>query len=316
MNVAPYIQFFPTLRCNSSCHFCFNRGLRALEDIKVTDFQQMVFTLKEVGVTCIDMLGGEPTLHPELMGLLDIIREQRLTCNLSSNGSNVGILHSLSATYEKEFLRIGISLNDAAVSPDLHDYIVRHRPALKSVLTKTATMPESSKQYRGLPEIDYYVLYLDVVERQGLEDSLPFEHYYAALRRLQQMYQGLKGVYCAGFIPHQADDSFVKSPRCPAGTTKLSMLADGSVYPCYLFFPYPEFSLGNIFRDDYQKIWQNPLLDFFRSFTKNRCPNTGCSLFSACHGGCPAMSYRFYHHLAAPDPRCMREKLATDYATP
>lgn len=310
MNGPPYIQFYPTLRCNLKCHFCFNKGLRAIDDVQVADFQQIVALLKKAGVTCIDILGGEPTLHPGLMSLLDIIRRQQMTCNLSSNGTNIAILHGLSARYEKEFLRVGISLNDSAVSADLHEYIVRHRPALKSVLTKMATIPQSCERYLGLAEIDYFILYMDAVDGQDLENSLPFDHFYGELRRLKKMYRGLDGVFCAGFIPDKADGYPLKSVRCPAGTAKLSILADGSVYPCYLFFRYPEFALGNILRDDFQKIWQSPILDFFRYFTKNHCPDTGCTLFSACHGGCPAMSYIFYHDLDAPDPRCKRENIS------
>ena len=245
-------------------------------------------------------------MHPGLMSLLDIIRNQQMTCNLSSNGTNVDILHRLSARYEKEFLRIGISVNDAALSSALHDYIVRHRPALKSVLTKTASLPSGCARYIGLPGIDYFILYMDAVDQQDLANSLPFDRFYAELGRLKQMYQSLTGVFCSGFISDRTNGYTWSSVRCPAGTAKLSVLADGSVYPCYLFFPYPEFSLGNILRDDFQKIWQNPILDFFRTFPRNTCPNTGCRLFSACHGGCPAMSYRFSHDLDAPDPRCMR----------
>jgi len=305
-NGAPYIQFYPTLRCNLNCHFCFNKGLGALGDIGLADFQRMADKLKEAGVTCIDMLGGEPTLHPGLVSLLDVIQCQQMSCNLSSNGTNIDVLNGLSARYGKEFLRIGISLNDSALSPGLHEYIVRQRPVLKSVMTKAATIPRSCEQYLGLAEIDYFVLYMDAVDRQDLENSLPFADFYAELRRLKQMYRSLEGVFCAGFVPPETDGYLLSSARCPAGTTKLSILADGSVYPCYLFFRYPEFALGNIFQDDFSKIWQNPILDYFRSFTNNHCPDTQCSLFRTCHGGCPAMSYMFYRHLDAPDPRCQR----------
>jgi radical SAM protein with 4Fe4S-binding SPASM domain len=312
-NGAPYIQFYPTLRCNLNCHFCFNKGLRLIDDVQVADFRKIAAILKKAGVTCIDILGGEPTLHPGLMSLLDIIREQQMTCNLSSNGTNIGILHALSARYEKKFLRVGISLNDSALSADLHEYIIRHRPALKSVMTKKAIMPNICERYSGLAGIDYFILYMDAVDGQDLQNSLPFESFYGELWRLKKIFRGLEGVFCAGFIPDQADGYPLKSVRCPAGTAKLSILADGSVYPCYLFFRYPEFALGNILRDDFQKIWQSPILDFFRSFTKNHCPDTGCTLLAACHGGCPAMSYIFYHNLDAPDPRCNRGNSSAEF---
>ncbi|MDP3988279.1 MAG: radical SAM protein [Candidatus Levybacteria bacterium] len=312
MNSAPYIQFYPTVRCNINCHFCFNKGLRVIDDVRVADFQKIIIILKKAGVTCIDILGGEPTLHPGLVSLLDSIRKQQMICNLSSNGTNIAILQGLSARFEKEFLRVGISLNDSALSAALHEYIFRHRPALKSVLTNTATIPKSCEPYIGQAGIDYFILYMDVVDGRNLANSLPFDRFYGELGRLKKMHRGLDGVFCSGFIPDQAANYPLKSVRCPAGTAKLSILPDGSVYPCYLFFRYPEFALGNILRDDFQKIWQNPILDFFRSFTENHCPDTGCTLFSACHGGCPAMSYIFHHDLDAPDPRCKRVNITAE----
>jgi radical SAM protein with 4Fe4S-binding SPASM domain len=63
--------------------------------------------------------------------------------------------------------------------------------------------------------------------------------------------------------------------------------------------------LGNILRDDFQEIWQHPILNFFRTFSGNKCPERQCVIFHSCHGGCPAMSYLAYHELDAPDPRCL-----------
>jgi radical SAM protein with 4Fe4S-binding SPASM domain len=82
---------------------------------------------------------------------------------------------------------------------------------------------------------------------------------------------------------------YLQHVRCPAGTTKLTVMPDGTVYPCYLLARHDEFMLGNMFYDDFEKIWKNPILDFFRNFEKNNCINTNCELFSSCHGGCPLL---------------------------
>jgi hypothetical protein len=59
-----YVQFFPTLRCNESCDFCFNRGLAPLPDVEPAEFARMLDRLLAAGVDTLDLLGGEPTLHP------------------------------------------------------------------------------------------------------------------------------------------------------------------------------------------------------------------------------------------------------------
>jgi MoaA/NifB/PqqE/SkfB family radical SAM enzyme len=46
--------------------------------------------------------------------------------------------------------------------------------------------------------------------------------------------------------------------RCAGGLRKLSILPDGSVYPCNLFHNNRKFALGNIFRDRFTEIWRHP----------------------------------------------------------
>lgn len=304
MNAAPSIQFYPTLRCNADCHFCFNRGLPAADDVTIDDFRKMVAILKDAGVRCIDILGGEPTLHPELLTLLDIIKASQMKSNLSTNGINVPLLNVLSERYDSKFLRIGISLNSREVSTDLHEYIVTHRPVLKSVATAQAAIPKSGEPYLHLPGIEYFLLYMDAANDKDLQDALPFYRFIKELTKLKKVHQGLDGVFCSGFIPRSGDDPSLKSVRCPAGTTKLSISVDGSVYPCYLFFRHEEFKLGNILTDNFGKIWQNSLLDYFRTFRGNTCRERNCPFAADCHGGCPAVSYTLQGSCDAPDPRC------------
>ena len=304
MNGIEYIQFFPTLRCNLNCNFCFNKGLPVTDNINIGDFERIVSVLKESGIKIIDILGGEPALHPYLIDIIEIINSYRMKTNLSSNGTDSRLLNLLSERYDKEFLKIGVSLNSGGVSKGLHEYIVRHKPVLKSVLTKKSSIPETGKQYIGLQGIEYYLLYMDIVEKNDSEYAVPFYIYYRKLMRLKRIYNNLEGIFCSGFLSHENDYSILNNVRCPAGTTKLSVFPDGSVYPCYLFFRYKEFEIGNILRDDFCDILHNPILNFFRKFSKNNCPDTGCALFASCHGGCPAVSYIFHKDMSVSDPRC------------
>jgi radical SAM protein with 4Fe4S-binding SPASM domain len=300
-----YIQFYPTLRCNLSCPFCFNRGIKAERDIPINDCEQVIGILSDIGVKEIDILGGEPTLHTDFSRIVKQIYKKNLKANISSNGSNIHLLKNISQTYEKDQIQIGVSINYDSVSRELHKYIIEYKPFLKSVCSKEQTFPKNVRQYLRSTDIQYYLLFMDAVCVEDLKISLSFPEYFQRLNKLKTIYKNVEGVFCSGFIPDTGKYPVLQYARCPAGTTKLTIMPDGTVYPCYLFVKHDNFRLGNILFDDFVKIWKNPLLDFFRNFKKNNCINTYCKLFSLCHGGCPAVTLLISGSLDAPEPRCV-----------
>lgn len=300
-----YLQFFPTLRCNKDCGFCFNRGLATTGDISVRDFERLTDTLKKVGTEEIDILGGEPTLHPQLPSLLEACRRKNLKTTMSSNGSDVARLSLLSEQCDRDLLTVGISVHGEAVPDDLDWYIRTYKPLLKGVCMRTRLIPEAVKRYLEEPGLRYCLIFMDTLYPEDLDECLPFSTYLSHLHDLRLTYENIEGVFCSGFVPGREHHPVLGEVRCPAGTTKLSVMPDGDAYPCYLFSRSPEFRLGNILTDDFGSIWENPLLEPFRHFDGNRCTNRACQIFVGCHGGCPALSYLMYHDLQAPDPRCV-----------
>ena len=303
-----YIQLYSTLNCNYSCPFCFNRNLPALDEINIDDFHKILLKLKHFGINHIDMLGGEPSLHPDLLQIIDLIHHNGLKTTISTNGTDIELLTVISKTYPKNSVKIGVSLNSEKVSHDLHTYIITFKPILKSIYSKQSILPKSCNAYIGMPGIEYFLLFMDVMDQNDVKYSVPFYSFYQNILKLKKTIGNIDGVFCSGFIPDSMHYPELEVVRCPAGTTKLSLLPNGDMYPCYLFFQFTEFRLGNILVDDFNAIWHHPILNHFRTFRKNDCPKTSCSLFDTCHGGCPALSYIFYNTLDGPDPRCVNEQ--------
>ncbi len=252
------------------------------------------------------MLGGEPTLHTSFQDIIGIIKKCGLKTTVSSNGQNPEILEKVMDNNEKRIVNIGISIHSDEMPIELHDFILKKRPILKTVCTKNMAVPDIWKRYIGLSGVEFYLLYMDTLFADELGDSLPFYEFYKKMIKIKKMHKKIDSVFCSGFIPDKKKYPLLENVRCPAGTTKLSILPDGTAYPCYLFFGYKNFRLGNILNDRFDDIWGNPLLDFFRSYDKNNCCVTDCELFSECHGGCPAVSYSICNDLSAPDPRCIK----------
>jgi radical SAM protein with 4Fe4S-binding SPASM domain len=303
-SVPEYIQFFPTLRCNRHCGFCFNRGLATKDEITVEDFKSLAGKMLDAGIREIDILGGEPTLHPDIVRIIDNAAALKLRLTMSTNGTNIALLERLSGAYDRNAVNIGISLNSSRLPKRLEDYIAEYRPVIKSVCKKNALL-EPTNIYFDMPGITYYLLYMDTLCLEDLSLSMPFNEFYKQLSGLRNKYPNIAGVYCGGFLPDTEKPSISGNTRCPAGTAKLSVLPDGSVYPCYLFFRHREFRLGNILTERFEDILESPILDYFRKFDGNKCPVTTCELFSECHGGCPAISLLICNDIDAPDPRCM-----------
>jgi radical SAM protein with 4Fe4S-binding SPASM domain len=160
------------------------------------------------------------------------------------------------------------------------------------------------KQVLSLKPKRFFLLYRDALDPAQLAKTVPFDRFRTFVQgRFDPAQVG--AVSCSGFLPDYEHYPELLKARCPAGTTKLGIMPDGSVYPCNLFSGRQEFLLGNIFSDPFEDIWRHSSLAFFRTFTGNACPRTVCVLHARCHGGCPAHSYIHTGKRSAPEPRCV-----------
>jgi len=302
MRTAPaYIQLYPTIRCNRSCSFCFNRALPKAKDMDFADFRRMLDKLKSNGVGTVDIIGGEPTLHEELDRLLMYSLQEGININLSSNGSNRLRLASIMDKYPQVI--VGVSINDQKAARDLEELIITHRPVVKMVAGRLINAALVERVLVLKPR-KFYLLYRDALDPAQLRETVPSDQFW---RFVEDTYdpEQVGTVSCSGFLPDDQHYPELLEARCPAGTTKLGIMPDGSVYPCNLFFGREEFLLGNIFTDPFEEIWQHRSLTFFRRFSGNTCPRTSCILHNKCHGGCPAHSYAHFGKHSAAEPRCV-----------
>ncbi len=296
-----YIQFYPTVRCNLRCDFCFNSALSAMDDMPIGVFRRMIAGLAAADVGTIDIMGGEPTLHRELLQMIECAHRKGMGINISSNGSDPATLAEIMRRFPG--VSVGISVNDRQTLQKLEGFIRKHRPVVKTVFRMTVEQ-ELIDGIIALRPRAYYLLYRDAMDGPGLDESLPFDRFVEEVRGRQGESVGM--VFCSGFQPDLATYPQLLKARCPAGTTKLGILPDGSVYPCNLFFGRESYRLGNILTDPFERIWQHEALAFFRTFTGNRCTRSSCSLHARCHGGCPAHGLIHDGKLTSPDPRCLR----------
>jgi len=302
MRSAPdYIQFYPTLRCNQSCEFCFNQSMPTMPDMSSDDLSVMLEKIIALPVRSLDIIGGEPTLHPHIVGFVRKAVQDGLNVNVSSNGTNIAVLEDLLDADNN--VTIGISINDRESMDRLAGFIQKNRVVVKSIFHPA--MDEAViRDILSLRPKTFYVIYRDALDRNDLHACVPF-HQFVSIATERFRPPQADTVFCSGFLPESVDYPELAQVRCPAGTTKLGILPDGSVYPCNLFFGKKEFLLGNILTDPFESIWHHQALVFFRAAVHNICPEITCDLHTRCHGGCPAHSFAHTGRLNTPDPRCV-----------
>ncbi len=295
-----YIQFYPTLRCDRSCDFCFNRSMPFMEDMALPDFMKMLEVLRRTSVKTLDIIGGEPTMHPDILLFVREAAAKGLSVNISTNGSNLAALAEIMEIGRA--VTVGISVNDRETLKQVRNFIQKHRPVVKTVYSPGMALG-MIEEILSLGPKRFYLIYRDVLDPHELQAAAPFYQYKSSVEeRFDPRQVGM--VSCSGFLPDEENYPELASVRCPAGTTKLGIMPDGSVYPCNLFFGNREFLLGNILSDSFEGIWNHRVLAFFRAASRNACPVKSCELHDRCHGGCPAQALVLSGDLAASDPRC------------
>jgi len=78
-----------TTFCNQSCDFCFAKELLSdpepVREMRLETAQNLSLFLKRSRIPRINILGGEPTLHPHLDAILEIFHRQRIEITLLTN---------------------------------------------------------------------------------------------------------------------------------------------------------------------------------------------------------------------------------------
>lgn len=81
----PHLTIETNLTCNIQCRGCYNlykTYVKPLSQIK----SDIDLALKKRNLETITLLGGEPTLHPDLIEIMQYIKSKNVTCEMLTNG--------------------------------------------------------------------------------------------------------------------------------------------------------------------------------------------------------------------------------------
>jgi radical SAM protein with 4Fe4S-binding SPASM domain len=327
------VQLYPTCRCNQNCSFCFNSDGPPPADLTFGKALCLLDILDTYHIREIDLMGGEPFLLGWMPDFIKTATGRDITVHVSTNGSLPSAFKKLCGVVAEK-LHIGVSLEGSVAS---HHHALTHSknfaPAIRSIrlllsmgldpLVKTVVnrstihdVPNIVDLLQDLGVRRYYLIHMDLFSRKSsvMQDALGYEEFISLYRETASSNKGIEinKVHASCFERH----ALPERARCAGGVRKLSVMPDGSVFPCNLFHHLPAFRLGNIFDNRFQDTWQSPKLHLFRNFEKNRCCITDCSNHSSCTGGCPAHGFFHYGNPDSTDIRCSLKQGHIPFSAP
>jgi radical SAM protein with 4Fe4S-binding SPASM domain len=304
----PRMDLALTYRCNNNCSFCYTGGPRQVPELDTANWRKIIDKLWENGVPQIVFTGGEPTLRPDLVELID--SSQEFVTGLVTNGRT---LAGLAADLNR------VSLDYVQVSweshlPEVHDRMVGVDGAWRetrdsitaalglgmSVITNTTLTKDNLELFPetvragaalGLKMMACNTLICSGrVTRNRKDAEVPLEDLKRVLAKAVTAAKevGVKLEWYSPTCYRQLNPiEFGFGPKsCSAAQYNMTVEPDGSVIPCQSWF---KDRLGNLLTDPWLQIWNHPVARGFRekAYLKDRKECEGCEYLPQCYGGCP-----------------------------
>jgi len=307
---APYrMDLAITYRCNDKCLHCYAGGPRETKELTTQEWFTVLDKLFEIGISHVVFTGGEPTLRDDLPRLIAHAQETGLVSGLVTNGRRL-----MDKNYFKSIIDAGLDHVQITVEshePKVHDRITGIEGSwtetvqgLKNAIASPIyTISNTTlNQYNVkdiLKTIDFLhglglkqfacnsLIYSGKAPEVAKEFALDEASLEPILTRIRDHARelGMEFIwytpteYCT-LNPLQLELG-IKS--CSACRISMCIEPDGTVIPCQSYFT----PLGNILKDDWKKIWRNPLCLKLRArkYAQEKCFD--CPTLNVCGGGCP-----------------------------
>lgn len=325
-----YFQWHLTERCNRACRHCYQDGT-VKPELSLNDLLSVVDRMEEaVGkwdrVGTLSLTGGEPLLRrDDLHALMDRIDRSAVLAyyDILTNGSLITKEEAKSLAQHPKLRRVQVSLEGATAQTN---------DAVRGPGSFTSTL----EAIRNLRQQDIAVSVMTTLTRMNIGEipdlialagnegvaTLAFERLIpegtgATMGSQMLSPQELRDVY--DDIYKRATDSppvrillyrplfALIAPEdptvgamCSAGNNALTIMPDGTVYPCRRL-PIP---IGNILTDGLFSIWYDSDVLWKIRNPENlggKCHD--CALLTQCRG-CRAMAYFTTGDFMAEDPQC------------
>jgi sulfatase maturation enzyme AslB (radical SAM superfamily) len=141
-----YLSMHLTDRCNRTCRFCVVSAPDFQNELNLDQIRSFLGENAGQGYLAVNLHGGEPTLHPHFLEVLDLIGQLGYEeCYVQTNGHRLGDPHFVSQLLARRVKRFIVSFHDA--DEKNHDYLVgmpgAHRKivaGIRNVIAQSGTV--------------------------------------------------------------------------------------------------------------------------------------------------------------------------------
>ena len=99
-----------SLRCNYRCPYCYvPRNPDVSQELSRNEIRDVIRQAHVLGARKIIILGGEPSIYPHLIAMIDFIRDQGMAVEMFTNGS--GITQALAEALAERAVRVVLKMN-------------------------------------------------------------------------------------------------------------------------------------------------------------------------------------------------------------
>jgi mycofactocin radical SAM maturase len=313
-----------TYACNLDCIHCLSSsGRRDPRELTTEECRAVIDELARLQVFYVNIGGGEPTIRPDFLELVEYAVARGVGVKFSTNGSRIDaeMARRLAGS---DYIDVQISVdgadaatNDAVRGPGSFDTAVRAMEHLRAAGFGRFKISVVATRH-NVGQLDAF---------EALADR------YGAELRLTRLRPSGRGADTWDQLhPTQADQRtlyrwLVQRPHVLTGDSffHLSALGEslpglnlcgagrivclidpvGDVYACP-FVLHDEFRAGNVREPGgFAAIWRSS--DLFTSLREPQSPGAcaSCGSFDACQGGCMAAKFFTGLPLDGPDPECV-----------
>ncbi len=306
--------------CNFRCSYCYVEGQgKPKSELSRSEIRDVILQAKNLGAKKIIILGGEPSIYPHLVEMIEFLGREKLEIEMFTNGSGVDI--ELASILARERVRVALKLN--SWDEEIQDHLAGKKGAYRIIQKALRSLKEA-----GYPSKDLFLAISTVICRQNIGE-LPamwrwlrqegIEPYFEVLTpqakglantwltvspsELKKLFMQLADMDKEEFGRHWTPQPPLVGNRCMRHQVSCVTTATGDVMPCVGV----DIAVGNIRDNSLADIVNNSEvinnLKKYRELIKGPCRS--CEKAAECYG-CRGAAYQLTGDYLASDPTCWR----------